>query len=156
MPIREGLARLEGVESVSQRPDLKADTCELRWRGGRLLDPHTLSNHVYEIRVGARVRGVEATVVGGMEKQGSDLVLRVSGTNAVLQLAPLATKVQKDKKRKRPEALTRAETKAYQTLLGKWKDVMKTVQVTGPLVRNGAGALTLQVRKFDLNPAASK
>ena len=37
MPIREGLARLEGVESIGDRPDLTTGTCKLRMKNGRLL-----------------------------------------------------------------------------------------------------------------------
>ena len=150
MPIREGLARLEGVESISPRPNVAEATCELRTKDGRLLDPEVLSKHIYEIRVGARLRGLEAAVTGSLDKQGQDFVLRVAGTNAVLRLAALGPKVQKDMARKTPMPSTRSEDKAYTKLLAKWKGKPLSVQITGPLIRIEGKGLTLEVRQFAL------
>ena len=86
MPIREGLARLEGVESISPRPNVKEGTCELRMKDGRLLDPQVLSKFIYDIRVGARLRGLEATVAGFLDKQGHDFILRIAGSDGVLSI----------------------------------------------------------------------
>ena len=152
MPVREGLARLEGVESISQRPNVNEGTCELRMKSGRLLDPEILSKHLYDIRVGARLRGLEAVVTGSLDKQGQDYVLRVAGTNEVLRLAALGCKVQKDTDRKIPLPPTKSEDNAFRKLLAKWKGKPLPVQITGPLIRIEGKGLTLEVRQFELKP----
>jgi hypothetical protein len=143
VPIREGLARLDGVAFISKHPDVKAGTCELRLQGGRFVDPLSLSNHVYNIRVGARVRGVEATVAGFVERSGTNFVLKLSGTNTVLQLAPLSRKVQNVAKQ--PQPATAGEKNAFVDLTKKLKKPRKAM-ITGPLVAKGDGSLVLEVR----------
>ena len=149
MPIREGLARLEGVESISERPDLRTGTCELRMKKGRLLDPQVLSKFIYDIRVGARLRGLEVTVNGFLEGQGAHWGLRISGSNETLAIAPVRQRVQQDTKTKKPQQLSRSEAKAYKKLLAKSKGKAISARVTGPLVKNGP-ALVLEVRQFEL------
>jgi len=143
VPIREGLARLDGVAFISKVPDVKAGTCELRLQGGRFMDPSSLSNHVYNIRVGARVRGVEATVAGLVERSGTNFVLKLPGTNAVLQLAPLSRKVQHVAKQ--PQPATAEETSAFSTLTKKFRKP-RTCTITGPLRQTPDGSLVLEVR----------
>ena len=153
MAIRSGLARLEGVESINPRADFKAATCEVHWKNGQFIDPQTLSNHVYQLSLGARLRGLEATVEGWLKKEGSDVVLQIRGTNVVLRLAPLRVKVQRDVARKAPSALTPAEATAYENLLARWKGDPRLVRVTGPVVKNDRGpGFALEVRQFDLAP----
>jgi len=143
VPIREGLGRLDGVAFISKSPDVKAGTCELRLRDGRFMDPFSLSNHIFNIRVGARVRGVEATVAGLVERTGTNFVLKVSGTNTVLQLAPLSRKVQNTAKQ--PQPATSAEASAFSTLTKKFRKPRSYV-VTGPLRQGADGSLILEVR----------
>jgi hypothetical protein len=143
VPIREGLARLDGVAFISKSPDVKAGTCELRLQHGRFMDPLSLSNHVYNIRVGARVRGVEATVAGLVEHSGTNFVLKVSGTNIVLQLAPLSRKIQNTAKQ--PQPATSAEASAFSNLTEKFKKA-RSYAVTGPLRQGADGSLVLEVR----------
>ena len=143
MPIREGLGRLDGVAFISKSPDVKAGTCELRLQDGRFMDPLSLSNHVYNIRVGARVRGVEATVAGLVERTGTNFVLKVSGTNTVFQLAPLTSKIQNTAKQ--PQPATSAEASAFSTLTKKFKKP-RIYTVTGPLRQSADGPLILEVR----------
>ena len=143
MPIREGLGRLDGVAFISKTPDVKAGTCELRLQEGRFVDPLSLSNHVFNIRVGARVRGVEATVLGLVERSGTNFVLKISGTNTVLQLAPLTRKVQHAAKQ--PQPATAAEASAFSTLTKKFRKP-RAYAVTGPLRQSADGSLTLEVR----------
>ena len=144
MPIREGLGRLDGVAFISKTPDVKAGTCELRFQEGRFVDPLSLSNHVFNIRVGARVRGVEATVLGLVERSGTNFVLKISGTNTVLQLAPLSRKVQHAAKQ--PQSATPAETSAFSTLTKKFSKP-RAYALTGPLRPGADGSLTLEVRE---------
>jgi hypothetical protein len=149
VPIREGLARLEGVESIGERPDLTTGTCELRMKNGRLLDPQVFSKFIYDIRVGARLRGLEATVNGFLERQDARWGLRISGSNETLALAPLSQRVQQDTKTKKPQQPARTEAKAYKRLLAKSKGKAVSARVTGPLVKIGAD-LVLEVRQFEL------
>jgi hypothetical protein len=151
VPVREGLARLEGVESIGPRPNLKEGTCELRMKNGRLLDPQVFSKFIYDIRVGARLRGLEATVKGSLQKQGDHFVLRIAGSDDVLRLAPLERKIQQDTAKKTPLPPTRSESNAARNLLAQWKGKPLSVQITGPLVRIEGKGLTLEVRQFELN-----
>jgi hypothetical protein len=148
VPVREGLGRLDGVAFISQRPDLKAATCELRLQGGRLIDPFTLSNHIFEIRVGARLRGLEAEIEGELQPQGTNVVLKITGTNNVLQLGALTRKVQQNVPTKQPQAATDKEAKAFGNLTTKLKNKPRRAHVTGPLVRRPDGTLVLEVRSF--------
>ena len=150
MQVREGLARLDGVESISPRPDLRTATCELRMKNGRLLDPERLSKLIYDIRVGARLRGLEARVNGFLEKQGEGFVLRLAGSDESLHLAPLDRKVQQDTAKRRPCSSTRSERKACKRLLARWRGKPISVQITGPLLKSERGVLILQVRRFEL------
>jgi hypothetical protein len=152
VPVREGLARLEGVESISERPNLKNATCEVRLKNGRLMDPLTLSNHIFNIRVGARLRGLEAVIDGTLERQENHLLLRVSGSNTALSLAPLSRKVQLDTRKKSPEPPARSESKAYKSLLTNSKASSRRVQIIGPLVKKEDGRLVLEVRRFEFSP----
>jgi hypothetical protein len=147
VPVREGLARLEGVESISERCNRLAGTGELRLRNGRLVDPQVLAQQLADIRVGARLRGLEATIDGFIEKQKGKSVFRVSKSNEILQLAPLTTKVQIDAvKTKKPDAATKEEKNAYKNLLASFKSEPRLARVTGPL-RSG---MKLEVRTFEL------
>src|SRR5687767_8082472 len=110
------------------------------------MDPVFLSNHVFNIRVGARVRGVEATVAGVVERSGTNFVLKIPGTNTVLQLAPLSLKVQHAAKQ--PQAATPAEANAFSTLTKKFSKP-RAYAVTGPLRQRADGSLALEVRDVD-------
>jgi hypothetical protein len=143
VPIREGLARLDGVAFISKHPDVKAGTCELRLEHGRFMDPLSLSNHVYNIRVGARVRGVEATIVGLVERDGTNFVCKVAGTSTLLTLAPLSRKVQNTAKQ--PQPPTPREASAFSRLTKKFKKP-RLYAVTGPLRQGADGSLILEVR----------
>lgn len=151
MPVREGLARLEGVESISERCNRQAGTGELRMKNGRLVDPQVLAKQIADLRVGARLRGLEATIEGFLERKDGKPVFRVGKSNEILQLAPLTTKVQIDAlKTKEPESPTKEEKQAYQRLLAR-NDMRQPAQITGPLRHAAAGKpLTLEVRAFTL------
>jgi hypothetical protein len=151
VPVREGLGRLDGVAFISERPDLKAATCELRLQGGRFIDPVSFSNHVYNIRVGARLRGLEAEIEGRLEPQGTNIVFKIHGTNAVLQLAPLTRKVQQNVAVKQPQLATSKESKAFRDLVAKLKSKSRSARITGPLLRRPDGSLVLEVRTFKFN-----
>lgn len=147
MPVREGLARLEGVESISERCHRQTGTGELRLKNGRLIDPDTLAKNLTDVGVGARLRGLEATIDGFLEKRDGKPVFRVSKSNEILQLAPLTTKVQIDAlKTKKPEPPTQEEKRAYKRLLTRVKSSPQPGRLTGPLRRGSK----LEVRSFEL------
>ena len=147
MSVREGLARLEGVESVSERCHRQTGTGELRMKRGRVVTPTVLSNQIAEIGVGARLRGLEATVKGTLERKDGQAVLRVSKSNELLQLLPLTTKVQSAAlTTKQPEAPTPQERNAHERLLARVKDGPQPVRITGPL----RDEMKLEVRTFEL------
>ena len=150
MPVREGLGRLDGVAFISKYPDLKTATCEVRFAGGRFIDPLTFSNHVFNIRVGARLRGLEGAIEGEIQPNGTNLLFKLSGTNAVLQLAPLTRKVQQNVAAKQPITATPKEADAFRDLAKKVKSKSRRAQVVGPLLRRPDGSLLLEVRSFKL------
>jgi hypothetical protein len=147
VPVREGLARLEGVESISERCNRQTGTGELRLKNGRLIDPGTLTKNLADIGVGARLRGLEATVDGFLEKKNGKPVFRVAKSNEILQLAPLTTKVQIDAvKSKKPEPVGKDEKEAYKQLRARAKDQPQAVRITGPLRAGNK----LEVRTFEI------
>lgn len=112
------------------------------------MDPFSLSNHIFNIRVGARLRGVEATVVGTVEPSGTNFVLRMPGINTVLRLAPLSRKVQQNVATKQPYPATPAEANAFATLTKNMKNP-QTRTITGPLLSAADGSLVLEVRSIE-------
>jgi len=95
------------------------------------------------------LRGVEATVRGWLVREDGQLVLRVSGSNEVLGLAPLRRKVQWDPSSKRAYPPTRKEWDAYYGLRMEWAGQARRIQVVGPLVEaRENGPLILEVRQF--------
>lgn len=159
MPVREGLARLEGVESTSERCNRQAGTGELRLKNGRLIHPSILARQIEDIRVGARLRALEATIDGFLEKKNGKAVFRISKSNEILQLAPLTTRVQIDAlKTKKPGPPSEEEKNAYQALLRHLKGRSVPVRITGPLrSADSAKFPMLEVRTFELrqDPAAA-
>lgn len=147
--IREGLQRLDFVESISAQPDKDASTGELRTKNGQLPDLEVLAKALRDTGAGASLRGVEATIDGEIAKEDDHFVLRLSGTNLTLDLKPLTKLVQR---RRQPTA---AEKAAYQTLTAKSKAHSLRARVVGPLVREVAGREAsrppaLEVRTFSL------
>jgi hypothetical protein len=153
--IREGLLRLEGVESVSPQPDRQTRTGELRTKGGRVPDVEALAKGLREMGAGASLRGVEATVDGRVEKRGEQFVLRVSKTDETLLLEPATNRIQLQVRKKAPEPLTEAEQKAFQNLSAKWQGQPLDVRITGPINKRD-GKTFLAVRQFDFQAEPQK
>lgn len=153
MLVREGLQRLEGVESVGEQASHQTQTCEIRTRDGRLLQHDVLSQHILNLSVGARLRGIEATADGWVEKRGDDLLFRVSGTNEMLRLAPLAHMVQWDFKNKRPQPPSVEEIHAYESLNTAVKLKSARFLITGTVVKGGDSRVPiLEVKRFKPYP----
>ena len=157
MPVREGLARLEGVESISETCDRKAGTGELRLRNGRLVDPVTLGEQIRNIRVGARLRGLEATIDGILEAVDGKPHFRIRGSSNRLMLVALTEKVQMDALNKKALRLTSKEKGAFDALLRQWKGNAAPVRITGPLRKPAYGSvLVLEVREFMAAPESKR
>lgn len=145
--IRNGLNLPDAIEAIPQRPDTITQTFDLHMRHGWTPDPDLFAKNFRAMNVGVDVRGVEATVDGTLDMQGTNLLLRVNSGGPILRLAPLGQKIQWDVKRNRPEASTRSERKAFEKLAARFPKHSARVRVIGPLIRSGP-ALTLGVRKF--------
>ena len=147
--IRNGLNLPEAIEAIPQRPDTTTQTFDLHVRQSWTPDPGLFARNFAAMNVGVDVRGVEATVDGTLEREGTNMVLRASPNGPVLRLARLTQKVQWDVKRKRPEGVTRTERRAFERV-SELREPGR-VRVTGPLIRSGS-TLTLEVRKFQALP----
>jgi hypothetical protein len=149
VPVREGLARLEGVESISETCDRKAGTGELRLRHGRLVDPVTLGQQIRDIRVGARLRALEATIDGTLDHVNGKAHLRIPGAKQSVPLAPLTQKVQMDAINKKPLPLSVREKEAFSVLTARWNGEATPVRIIGPLRKpENSSGITLEVREF--------
>ena len=147
--IRDGLETPKAIDVICGEPDIRTDTLKVKMRDDWIADPEMFQRNFLDMHIGVDVRGVEATVDGRLEMQGTNLVLRWEGSSSALHLAPLQRKVQWDVQRKQPEVATPAEQKAFAELAAQFKKLSGTVRVVGPL-RNVANAQVLEVRKFGL------
>jgi hypothetical protein len=87
-------------------------------------------------------------VEGQVAREGTNVLLTVAGTNAVLQLGPLTSKVQQNVAAKQPQPATTKETDAFQDLAGTLKAKSRRVRVIGPLRQLPDGKVLLEVRSF--------
>jgi hypothetical protein len=112
-------------------------------------DPEELGRQFLALRVGARLRGVEVTADGRVERRGPDWVLCLSGSEETLRLAPLTSRVQLDTRRNLPQAPGDEERLAWDRLRGEWRSPADAVRVRGPLLRpSREAAPALEVRDF--------
>lgn len=115
----------------------------------RLPDLAALSQRLREMRLGASLGGVEATVVGVLEEKASQLVLELSETGERLHLAPLRHKIQWDLEKQQEHPITRREQTALARLRGQLERGTRQFEVVGPLV-NENERVHLEVRSFRL------
>jgi hypothetical protein len=133
---------------VSERPSPETWTAELTTRGGRLPDLEKLEAAVRKVGDQFRVRGLEATVEGVLERRASGPVLVVRDQDLVLPLTPLTRKVQWETRSDREQPATDAERGAHSRLLREWRGRPRPLRVTGPIVRTAGTLPGLQVREF--------
>jgi hypothetical protein len=134
---------------VSEEADGETQTAEVRTRDGLLLTQEALARHLEAIRIGARLRGVEAVVEGRLELRDGRAVLVDAAAGQSLRLAPLTTKVQWDLRRKQPIPATPSEQSAHGRLLTGIREGGAVVRVTGPLRRGSAADdVVIEVREF--------
>jgi len=148
--IRDGLERPKAIASICKEPDTDTDTCEVRMRDDWVPDPDMFARNFTNMHIGVDVRGVEITTDGVLERVGTNVVLRLSGTDTVLYLAPLTRKVQWDVERKQPQAPTRAERLAFVRLTRQLREKSREVRVVGPLKPGPMERRILEVREFEL------
>ncbi len=148
--IRDGLETPPAIDVICGEPDIKTDTCEVKMRDDWIADPEMFQRNFLDMSIGVTVRGVEATVDGRLEMQGTNLVLRWEGAFSALRLAPLQRKVQWDVQRKQPEAATAAEQKAFAELAAQFNTLSGPVRVVGPLSNTAKAQQILEVRKFEV------
>jgi hypothetical protein len=150
--IRDGLETPAAIDVICGEPDIKTDTCEVKMRDDWVGDPEMFQRNFLDMSIGVDVRGVEATVDGTLEMQGTNLVLRWPGASSVLHLAPLQRKIQWDVQRKQPEAATAAEQKAFVELAAQFQKLSGPVRVVGPLsnATHAQQHRILEVRKFEV------
>jgi hypothetical protein len=157
--IREGLQRLDFVDSISALPDRKTATGELRTRHGRVPDVNALALALKEIGAGATLRGVEATAHGRIFKEHEHVYLKLSKTGDLLRLAPATTQVRRNTA-SAGSAWIDAERDAFTKLMAHLKGEPLEVRITGSLrAGDKAGSVNhqiLEVRLFDLQGSAQK
>jgi hypothetical protein len=150
--IRDGLQRPEAIVSIGKEPDTRTDTCVVRMRENWVPDPDMFMRNFTNMHIGVDVRGVEVAVDGLIEGLGTNLVLRLPGSDTALYLAPLTRKVQWDIKQKQPQPATRAERKAFERLAAQFTGTRLRMRVVGPLISAAPpdnNRLVLQVRTFE-------
>jgi hypothetical protein len=141
--LRNGLLRCEEIESVAERPDVKAGTGEVTTKGGKLPDLGRLEQAIKDCGAGARLRSVEATVEGELVARGNQRVLKLP--MGELALKPLSKAVEGATRSKEPAV---AELEAYERLM-KHATAEKRVRVIGPLrMETSNQKFFLEVRTF--------
>ena len=146
--IGEGVAKMPAIASIEEEADGATQTAVVRSQGGRLVNLDALSQHLATLRMGARLRSVEAVVAGSLERRGSELVLRVSETDETLRLRPLTKKTQWNRKENREFAATERELRAHELLRAGWSGGRQDARIIGPLrAIDSASEMELEVRE---------
>jgi hypothetical protein len=135
------------VDWVSEDADHATQTCSIRMKQQGLPDLAALARHVSELRLGASLGGVEASVAGTLEEQAGELVLQLPETGERLQLAPLRAKIQWSLETQREHPMSRREQTALARLRGEFQRGTRRCEVVGPLVRENESVL-LEVRSI--------
>ena len=91
--IRDGLGNIDGVGSVSERVDHIRNTCEVRWKNPGMINATKFADDIVKMGVGTRLRGLELTADGTLERDGDTLRLRLDGQRESLRLLPLREKI---------------------------------------------------------------
>jgi hypothetical protein len=146
--IGEGVAKSPVIASIYEVADGITQTAIVRSKEGRLVHLESLSQHIVDIQLGARLRSTEAVVDGWLERRDGDVVLKISRTGETVLLQPLTRKTQWDRKKNSEFPATEAEQKAYENLLTNWPGGRQPVRIVGPLrdVKHGA-EMALEVRE---------
>jgi hypothetical protein len=145
------------VEAVSETASASTWTGRVWMYAGRPLpDLDALARDIVAFRVGARLRGVEATLEGELVADDTALYLRRAGSGEEVRLVPLVHKVQWDVARGIEEASSPRERAAHERL----RDAAgspgqpRRLRVIGPLMEEtpAAGKYLLEVRDFEWQP----
>jgi hypothetical protein len=151
--IRDGLGNIDGVGSVSERVDHIRNTCEVRWKNPGMINATKFADDIVKMGVGTRLRGLELTADGTLERDGDTLRLRLDGQRESLRLLPLREKIQMEVPKKRREPISEAERDAFKNLLAQLNAAPQRIRITGPLVSSPGIPAAIEVRAFELLPA---
>ena len=148
--MREGLEAIDTVAAISPRPDPVRGTFEMRTKSPALVNPQLLATNIFLMGVGARLRGLELTADGTLERRDSKMFLHIDGVKAPLPLVALRDKIQMNNPKKRREDTSESERTAYQNLVAQATNAPARVRITGPLAKPTAAAEpVLEVRAFE-------
>ena len=152
----DALQQMSGVEIVRPLPDMADSTAFVYLQEDTLPDLDLWRDQFAKVANGSYVmRGIEMTVSGTVSEDLARLTLAGTATRPDLILAPLqaADKIAWDFARRVNRPMSDDEAAAYAklsaALAGSPAGV--TVQVTGPLKKDGAD-FALEVREFAMNP----
>jgi hypothetical protein len=153
--VRDGLERLDGVQSISDDACVPEQTGQFKVRDGRLVDADTLTRLFARHRIPADVRGLEITATGRVRRDGARWLFEVQGATQTLALRPLTRKVQWDSTANQTSAPTPEESGAFARLAEQAARGEIIARITGPLVRKGRDQMILEVRLFESPPPVS-
>lgn len=137
------------MEEISDRPDIRTQTCTVRTRQGRFLDLAALKRTVEGLGIGARLRGVEGEVEGELTWSEGRPALRLTGSADVVRLETYRHPVQWDFREKRARRIREKERKAFRSLLRGLGAVPRAVVIVGPLRQDERRKeLVMEVRSF--------
>jgi galactose oxidase len=155
----DALSRLEGVESVSKRPDAYNCTAKLRIKSNSLPDPEKWAGQLKQLVDEAYgFRGVEVSVCGTLESHDGSLAIRVPGVERPITLVPFQHKLQWNSKKDSPRQPEPDERDAHKELATRAKDAKDSplkIRVTGPLTKSQDG-YQLEVREVTVQRIAAK
>jgi hypothetical protein len=146
--IGRGVGTMAGIASVAEEAEGESQTAQVWSASGKLIESKDLAAHIESLRFGARLRGMEATVDGWLEKRGREFVLSVDGIAQPLRLAPLTAKVQWDRRKARSFPKTSAEENAFRRVAAQWRGAREPVRIVGPVRGHVLDETTLEVREF--------
>ncbi len=148
--MRESLEAIDTVAAVSPRPDAVRGTFEMQAKSPELVNPQFLATNIFLMGVGARLRGIELTAAGTLERHDSKIFLHIDGVKEPLPLAALREKIQMNNKKKLREPISETERTAFQNLIAQATNAAARVRITGPLAKPAATAeAVLEVRTFE-------
>lgn len=147
--MREGLEAIDTVAAVSPRPDAVRGTFEMRAKDPGLVNPQLLATNIFLMGVGARLRGLELTADGTLEKHNSQFLLRIDGVKVPCG-SPRSAKNPDEQPQKAPRRNLRARAHRLPNSRRASLQRRPRVRITGPLAKPTATAeAVLEVRTFE-------
>ena len=140
---------------MSEQASAPTWTCQIGMETARLPNLQALARHLQDMRVGARLRGVEATLDGRLtDAPAGEPRIRIAGSDQILVLHPLRRKVAWDVALGREQAATPEEAHAFDRLCRERASrgaaaAQTGIEVVGTLVGDADGRpVAVEVRGF--------